>query len=77
MTEGEMPPSALTYVSARNSCATLRVTDEAQEERAWRAWLSLRTSWHEAGHALAGILVGQPLEIVSTRPGEQFSGVAH
>lgn len=32
------------------------------------------TSWHESGHALAGRLLGLPVEHVSIRPGDHFFG---
>jgi hypothetical protein len=40
-------------------------------------WLRDFVAWHEAGHALAAVLVGRPLDYVSTRPGLQFGGITH
>ena len=35
-----------------------------------------RTALHEAGHAVAGVVMGRPLEYASIRPGRTFSGIA-
>jgi hypothetical protein len=33
-----------------------------------------RTAYHEAAHAVAGILYGRPIRVVSIRPGAQYRG---
>lgn len=36
----------------------------------------IRNAFHEAGHAVAAYAVHRPIELVSIRPGETFSGIA-
>lgn len=40
-----------------------------------RAYWRLRTSFHEAGHAVAAVLLGRPLGLVTIRPGAAYSGL--